>query len=405
MRETFKVPSDVLGYTAKKLFGQGSKAKASSGEICIDIITDENPQLIRLFGVMVDLISGNMAFGMFPNPEEYICIGNLFTEIASMWGFEKKKIPKGINMSYIIELLKLEPDYYKSEIQNEVFDGFKLEEETRSLESESILVNLVRDKFQSPVNKLDYFQTLCTNNQVISVVARYCLKIAVDCEDVSKKIYGAFICESSDSEIKENALTGFDLTRMKGPNTEALFLKYLTKGYPSVLLKDARSYGYRIKERRGLLNKGAFFSTTYTDDEVIDIGKAFSSMFYARKVAIKEKQFAHNFIDLMRAVGWEQNIYFALDIIVEYQSKAMWESLMNKFHVYDILSELGMSEKEFVIGISEYRTAEMERVHRGACYGRFTTLAQYKYPTFSLHQIKEAGAIFESSFNMLKKIL
>lgn len=410
MKERLTIPVGG-GFSIKmgKLFPP-EKSKNKDKDPRILVIKDEKAQFIRLFGIMVDMISGNIAYGMFPDSYEYICIGNIFKDISQLW-FNTTKVPNGINMSYIIELMKMEPDYYNIEIQKEVLEGY---EKDFIPSSESILLELIRNSLGKEDSELDTFKGMCNSKTVISKVAAHCIQIFLDCESVAKELFESFITEQSDDIVSENAEHQFNKQFMREGNLESLTLKYVMEGYPEILLQEAKSYGYRLKERKALFSRGISphlfrggnsISKGYTNDELVDIGKALSSMYYVRKVLVKEKQLAYNFIDMMRSIGWEHNIYFALDTIVEFQSKTLWESIMNRFHMYDIFKELNLSEKEFVIGISEYRNAEMSKVSQGACYGRFTTFPQYKFLSYSIHQTKEAGMIFESTFNMLKKFL
>lgn len=401
MKRTIEVPNvDVIDiFRLRRLFPQ----KRGSNNLELTIIEDEKARFIRLFGVEVDLNTGNIAFGMFPDPDEYIYIDNLYEIISKQW-FGKKKFPKNIDFSYIVELLKLDPDFYQLEIEQEVSESLKNSIEIKD-PSKSIMVTLMRDKMGVSSEDLDAFSRACACKKVIYPITEACLNIYLECSNVSRNLYQSYISEESDDEVREAAEHHFDPAR-RGPNIESLTLSYISKGIPSLLLHEAKSYGYRVKERSGVFNKGTNISASkYSPSDIVDIGKALSSMFYARKIMDKEAVLAYNFIDMLRSVGWEQNIYFALDTIVEYKSKAVWESLMNRFHMYDILNDMHLSETRLVQGITSYRGVEMPKVQSGACYGRFTTLTQYKFVSYSVHQIKEAGMVFESTFALLKKFI
>lgn len=401
MKRTVKIPStDLINiYTFSSLFPQ----KRGSNEVELTIIEDEKAKFIRLFGVEVDLNTGNIAFGMFPDSDEYIYIDNLYSMISQMW-FGKKTPPEGVDLSYVVELLKLDPIFYRLEIEQDVANALKSNKKVEC--SDSIMITLVKNKFKDLSSDEEIlFNNVCISGKVVYPIAEACIKLYLKCSEVSRSLYHSYISEESDAEVRENAEYHFDPVR-KGPNIESITLSCISKGVPQLLLQEAKSYGYRVKERSGIFNKGTLISSSkYSPDEMIDIGIALSSMFYARMVMDKEAVLANNFIDMLRSVGWEQNIYFALDTIIDYQSKAVWESLMNKFHMYDILKDLGLSEKGLVKGISGYRGAELPKVQSGACYGRFTTLPQYKFVSYSVHQIKEAGMVFNCTFNLLKKFI
>lgn len=400
MKRIIEVPSiDVINVLwFLRLFPQ----KRGSNNLELIVIEDEKARFIRLFGVEVDLNTGNIAFGMFPDPDEYIYIDNLYEIISKQW-FGKKKSPKNIDLSYIVELLKLDPDFYQLEIEKEVSEDLKDSIEIK--DSKSIMVTLMREKMGVSNEESDSFNKVCTCGKVIYPIAEACINIYLKCSDVSRSLYQSYISEESDVEVREAAEYKFDPAR-RGPNIESLTLSYISKGVPSLLLHEAKSYGYRVKERLGIFNKGTTISMAkYSPSDIIDIGKALSSMFYARRIMDREAVLAYNFIDMLRSIGWEQNIYFALDTIVEYKSKAVWESLMNRFHMYDILNDMHLSETRLVQGITSYRGVEMPKVQSGACYGRFTTLTQYKFVSYSIHQIKEAGMVFESTFTLLKKFI
>lgn len=382
--------------------------------LTLEEVIDEEAHFINLFGLCIDLETGNIALGLSPKSNDYILMGNAYDIMKRTW-FVSKRLKTSVDLKYVSELLKLDPIYYKDEIVEELKQAFDNKEDI-SKNYSSIMVNYAKTlKRRGEENKQEKaFEALVRKNKVISSIAYQFVAMSLTFEDVARSYYGAFITEQTEGEIKSNC--GKTLKQVidgRSPNMETLTLRYVSIGFPMVFLSALKSYGLGITDRKNLFNKGiprGLKSQTglehdYTTNEIIDIGIALSSKFYARNITKKEYPLAYNFMDLLRAVNWEHNILFALESITELQSKVIWESLLKKFNIYDILSEQSLSEKEFVLAVDAYRKSLLVQVDYGLCYKRMPSPDQYKMLSYSVDQLETAGNVFEMTFTLLNKSL
>ena len=396
--------SKEFGYSYFRSRGR----KAKEGEITLKIIEDDEAQFISLFGVFVDLKSGNIALGMFPRADEYICTGNLYKLLAKIW-FDSSKMPEAIDKKYVIELLKIDPVYYQDEIVQEVSDAFDL---SGSIEEKynSVTLFYMKDKYRTYGGKeFEYFRKLIKNGTLISDTVASLINVYITQESIARDYYGAFLTEQYDSDFEKfRGKSLEEVINAKDPNIESLTVRYLKEGLPIVFLNALKSYGFDIKDRKNLFNKSQprnIKKSNYSGSEIIDIGLALSSMFYSRNVMKKELLLGYNFMDMLRAVNWEQNILFSLDLMVDIKSKVVWESLLKRFHIYEIMDEQGLSEKELVQAVDAYRKTILSQIDWGICYKRMAIINQYKMLSYSPTQLDNAGRIFEMTFTMLNKSL
>ena len=396
--------SKEFGYSYYK-----SRSKsAKEGDVQIKIIEGEEAQFVNLFGIFVDLKSGNIALGMFPRADEYICIGNIKKLFAKTW-FNSKKFPDAIDLKYVIELLKLDPIFYEDELVSEISDAFDI---TGSIEEKynSVTLFYIKDKFKKYGGEdFEYFLRLVKKNKFILETVSSLMNVYLVQETIARDYYGAFLTEQYDQDFdKLKGMTIEEVLKAKEPNMESLTVRYLQYGFPVVFLNAMKSYGFAIKDRNQLFNKSKpknMKNSNYSANEVIDIAIALSSMFYARNITKKELVLAYNFMDMLRAINWEQNILFALDSITELSSKVIWESLLKRFNIYEIMSEQNMSERELVLGVDGYRKDILSKIDWGVCYKRFASQNQYKMLSYAPGQIDTAGRIFEMTFQMVNKSL
>ena len=376
---------------------------AHSLDLCI--VTDEGAQFVNLFGLTVDLVSGNIALGLFPRSNEYIKVGNIKNLISKVW-FNSKLFPQSIDLKYIIELMKLDPIYYQDAIEQEIRDSFDLDGSLDDEKFGSISVKYIKKRYRSSGNgEIEYFHNLAKQNRFIYELAYFMIDTSRSLEGVARDYYGNFITEQYDQDISRLQKSSFrDVENARDPNLEALTIRYVAMGIPEVFLSSLKSYGFEIKDRKSIFNKGTMLKT-YSDSELIDIGIALSSMFYSRNVMKKELILAYNLMDLLRAVNWDQNIIFSVDCISDLKSKAVWESVLKRFNVYDILKERNLSEKELVFAVNTYRNSVIYRIDWGMCYNRVAKPDQYKMISYSPGHLDNAGKVFEMTLNMLSKNL
>lgn len=381
----------------------GKKRNRNSIDLCI--VTDENAQFVSLFGLSVDLISGNIALGIFPRSNEYVKIGNVKDFISRAW-FNGKKIPQSIDLKYILELMKLDPVYYQDDIEQEVRDSFDLDGSVADKDFCSIVVKYIKMRYRkSETDESEYFHNLAKRGEFIPKLASDMIDYFIVYEDAARDYFGAFITEQTDQDISKLSKCSLkEVETSREPNLEALTVRYISMGIPEVFLSALKSYGFEIKDRKSLFNRGRRVSM-YSDSEILDIGIALSSIFYSRNVLKKELILGYNLMDLLRAVNWDQNILFSIDCITDLKSKAVWESVMNRFNVYDILKERNFSEKELVFAVNTYRNSIMCRIDWGMCYNRVAKPAQYKMTSYSPGHLENAGKVFEMSLTMLSKSL
>ena len=390
--EIIQIASNSKYWSSKGDFGRSifkSKDKNYKNRIEIEVITDKEAQFINLFGVFVDLNSGDIALGLFPRSNEYVKVGNAFNLFLKIWVGNSKI--KGVDMKYITELLKLDPVHYKDDIVKEIRNSLdRHEDENLFHDYKSVSLRYIKSLKRLTYEKeMNYLYNLVSCDLFLQNAISEVVRLSRKLESIARDYYGIFLTEQRDSDIRK--FDGEDLAKCLSSNEanmESLTIRYLKYGFPLVFLNAMKSYGFMIKERNAL-----FANKKILKKELIPIGMALSSMTYSIDTFHKERVLAYNFMDLMRAVSWDSNILFSLERIVETKSKKIWDFLMNKFHMNEILSELNVSEKDFVLEIDSYRKSILNNIDWGMCYKRRAQRPQYKMLSYSPYQIDNAGRL------------
>lgn len=394
--------SDMSDITGMSNFFNVVGRRGDSQIVKVKIIEDTHPKFINLFGVCIDLETGNIALGLTPLKSQYIYVGNFKNVLTKVWFNNDKSIVSTLDIKYYLNLLKLDPLYYVGEIYDDIISQLTNSKISSSTSLSGYYVKLLHSHELS--KSLEHFTKLYKKGKLISVLANALVEMYLKLQDLANNFYHNFITEQYNTEVVANYGKTFKgiMSNHNNPYVEALTIRYMKYNFPIVFLNALKSYGHCIKERKNLFNLGMRLSS-YSSDDITDIGVALSSGYYARKVIKKELILAYNFMDLLIACGWDQNLLVSLEIIVEQRNLNVWKALLNKFNIYDILEEQKLVEKEFVLGIDDYRNNRLIHIDTGTCYKRQPCMNQYNLVSFAPYQICKAGEVLEETFGILLK--
>ena len=87
----------------------------------------------------------------------------------------------------------------------------------------------------------------------------------------------------------------------------------------------------------------------------------------------------------------------------ESKNRSLYDSLVDRFHIRDILTDYCISESDFVKGLTEYKKSVLSVVDYGSMYKRYANPLGYCLSTHSTRQILNAGKVFESTGKLVLK--
>jgi hypothetical protein len=374
-----------------------------SGKVCgrkrstgyITKVLDSGARFINLFGLFVDSNSGDIALGLFPNPNDYISIGNIYDLIAEHM-FGSKEIPDHVDKKFLLESLKLNVAGCIMDIDTEVY---KTEEYVP--EFDSVILNLANQlKHQRLCKSFDGYDK--NRDTCICTIIKTCADILNSIVKASRSFFGAFIEESNVKEIGTNSLINSDLHNILDsgkPNLEVLTDKYIMMGVSPDLLFALKSYGYGIKQRSLIVD--SIVKLSYRDGldnkkDIYSLGDKLSSMSYlsTKATAINGVDTIFNILDMLRAVGWDNSLFFSLEMIQSEKNRFIYDSVVKKFCIKDIIKESGIKESDFVKGILEYKESVLPVISYGYMYTRKPGNVGYCLSTHSIRQLISAGNVF-----------
>ena len=393
-----------------KTFGTDcSVFRGKNGGLKYTLVLDEDAKFINLFGLVVDVTSGDIALGYFPEPDKYILVGNIYGIMKkAMFGKASSDEFTDDELRYILECLKLNPKYFCDSIIEDIKTEHS--EKSNKTEYDSVILNLVANRRRSNVSKdLQYFFSVSDKGEFVVEIVKKCMELSYEMQSVAKDFFGNFISEKGPSDVIRDADKGLvTLAESRQPNIEGLMIKYKSLGVPMDLLIALKSYGFGIKQRMSCFPRRNSWKyrdlSSMTTDEALRIGELLSSLAYIDSgVSVPVMIKTYNIMDLLRASNQEQNMLFSIEVLSKYKNPTLYASLSKKYNLEDILLEGKMSEQDFLLNASRYGERYLSLIDRGGMYTRDVLFSQYQFSTYSSTMIMNAGKVFERACDMVIK--
>lgn len=378
------------------------------GGIKYTLVTDEGARFINLFGLSIDVDSGNIALGYFPNRDSYIMIGNIFDGIrVAMFGKSKDTPFNNEDYRYILECLKINPKFRASHIDDleEI-----VKEKNVKLPYNSIILNLIAFKSSKQYSKSfqSFLRGSGKDGKWVVTLIKSCIDISLRMENVAREYFWNFISEENTQEVIDNSkLSVIELLESRKPNLESLMLKYLGIGIPIEFLTALKSYGFGSKQRKACFpgaGKNLKFELSRMSDSVLfNIGECLSSLSYIDGGA----QFppmvkTYNILDLMRAVNVETEVLFSLEILKE-GNGTLYSGISKKLNFDDLFLDSQLTEKDFIVYMDKYRGRFLSLIDRGSVYSRNVLFGQYSFLSFGGRMLESSGMVFQRAISKVLK--
>lgn len=424
MKETIVVDlvrlhSDTKNLKYKKKFGTNKSILNNksnvSGSIKFEKVSGEPEPFINLFGLSVGTETGNIALGLFPNPNCYILIGNIFKIFASRV-FHGNSLPEYVDKKLLLELIKVNPllfiQNFANEFRNMYFDFLNSDVQ----KSNSIILELVRNREASKEKSLNATQSIGVSIEGLINFAYECVSKFEEWQKLAVEYFGAFISESDTKELSETLLkykNTDELLESSVPNLNARFIKFLKYDIDVDFLIALSSFGLGIKQRKWLLN--ILKNITFSDRGIdyifyASILGSFSYMDYnicEKGEDVIKKQYdkivCYNIIDMLHAVRWDNAFMFSLGLIKDFKNFTAYERLKEKYSLQDFWLESRIEEKLFVQVLNYYNLNILPKIDAGSMYTREVKFSQYSLPVFSIKQLMNSGRVFSEISDILLK--
>lgn len=405
-----KLIQDTEGLRYPKNFGVNSMLKKSGTSISYILVTEASARFINLFGLTVDVDSGDIALGYFPNSERYISIGNVYEHLRDkMFGpkvrdiKDSKKRILDSDLKFIIEDLKINPKY-RQQHKEDIEALFKnLGSETKY---DSIILNLVYERTYSDIPKyMQDFLTSFDDGKWIKSFISECIKYAKDMESVSRDFFNNFIAEPDADKVLDNSKMSLkELLEGRTPNLDTLIMKYLGYGIPIDLLLGLKSYGFGIKQRNSVYpSTGSRSLDNLPVAMAINVGERLSSLSYVEVGNVGDTLIqVYNIMDIVRAVDAESEILFSLEMIRE-KNPSLYTGISKRLGIDDALLDCKLSDENFITNLTRYEDRFLSLIDRGSMYSRNVNFSQYHFLAFSTRMLDSSGRIFKKAINRVMK--
>lgn len=384
-----------------KGFGNGSFLSDTRNMLTYNLVTDENARFICVFGVFVNIDNGDVALGMCPNPNRYIRITNFYEQMHSFMNLKKKDKLDIEVYKYLLEWLKINPSYvseHHEEFKSYVSEMLKGKNRGKG-DINSIVLNLVRqaDKDRGKLTG----DNIIFGNEYVEHLIEWCLNFLTECQTLSRDFFGQFIYEENIQEVLDIADMGITkLSESNLPNVEAKFVKLLIYDIPYDLLIAIRSYGFGIKNRSKLLS--VFGRRGARSKDILKVGEILSSLSYidsGESIPVMWK--TYNILDILRAVGGENELLFSLEVLTKYKNSSLLEGLVKKYNLNDIIKDCEMSYKDFMINVDKYNKRFVRLIDAVGAYAREVRFHQYAFSSLSSISVLSSGKVFEKAGSMI----
>lgn len=372
------------------------------------LVTDEGARFINLFGLSVEVDSGDIALGYFPSKDSYIKIGNIFDGIrVAMFGKSKDTPFNSEDYRYILECLKVNPKFRASHTDDleEI-----VKEKDIKLPYKSIILNLIASRSNKQYSKSfqNFLRGSGADGRWVTSLIKDCVSISLSLENVARDYFWNFISESNTQEILDNSkLSVVELLESRKPNLESLMLKYLSYGIPIEFLTAMKSYGFGSKQRKACFPGGGkslkYELSRMSDSVLLNIGECLSSLSYVDGGAqFPSMVKTYNIMDLMRAINVETEVLFSLEILKD-GNGSLYSGISKKFNFDDLLLDSQLTEKDFIVYMDKYQGRFLSLVDRGSVYSRNVSFGQYSFLSFGGRMIESSGMVFQRAISKVLK--
>ena len=420
MKETIvidltRLHSDTKNLKFRKKFGANKSILLNksniNGSIKITKVSDEPEPFINLFGLSVGTETGNIALGLFPNPNCYILIGNVFKLLAKRV-FYSNSLPEYVDKKLILELLKVNPLLFLKNLNEDLRSMYSDFVNSNVQKTNSIILELVRKRETLKESSLNINKSLGVSVEGVVNFVYECVTTFEEWQKLAVEYFGAFISEIDSKELSDVLLKckrTDELFESTLPNLNARFVKFLNYGIDVDFLIALSSFGIGIKQRRSLLNIIKNIMTSDSGTEYVfyaSVLGSFSYMDYSILDDIKgkyNKVICYNIIDMLRAVDRDNAFEFSLSLIKDSKNFTVYESLRDKYSLQDFWLENRLEQKLFVQVLNFYNLYILPKIDAGSMYTREVKFQQYNLPVFSIKQTMNAGRVFSEIGGILLK--
>lgn len=376
-----------------------------SDSIEYELVIDENARFMNLFGMSVNINDGSIALGLSPNPNRYIRIGNVYDDIKSLCRNRSIQKVSNDDLKILLEGLKLCPRevYENIDFYNKcLIDSSKTLKKDKRGEFKSIILNMVIEKDRSR-GKFRKSDVLLNREIVPKLIVKYVETLSI-LQSISRDFFGTYILEKDIKNVWRNAeIPITDIIDSKQPNVETKFIRYLSY-IPYDYLSALRSYGFGVKDRNILIKSVENGRRGIKYSDALYFGEVLSSFAYIDDSAqVPAVVKTYNLLDMLRAVGAENDIIFSIEILAKYKNTSLYRSLSEKYEFNDIFKDIELDEKDFLLGIKKYTSRMVNLYDRCGMYSRDVTLGQYNFISLVERPIINAGRVFEKSCDMILK--
>jgi len=321
------------------------------------IVEDEPEIFINLCGVNIGLNTGDIALGLFTRRDKYVKVSNIKSVINDVWfgKLNNENLNIDIDIKYILNLLKLSDKLYKNDIIDNVLSRVK--ENENNLSPKSITLRYIREKIGKNVYSPEgfYFLWLVKEDKVIS-------SLMTKLNDYCKVLNTLYI----------------QMFVMKDDLIDIIYK------YKQIGVEPCISYE--------LISRGKFINN-------IKIGydNSKTSALLFESSCKDEETLSYNFMNIARSTGWEQNVLFGIESIVEDNNVRILNKVLERFNIPEILNDMGLDIQEFIKGINKYKKELLPKLDG------YTNIHNYNDPTQVSYQIYEFSKVLDSSMSMIKK--
>ena len=386
-------------------------------KLSLHFVKNANEKFITLFGLPVGIESGDIALGLFPDGDNYIRIDNLWDILDDILNTVISVSNNRHDMShsdnsniyfgslsigekkYILEYLKLNPikavhvmrECIESCLRNDIL-----------LKNKSLTLRLVNTRSTSSNSLYRNVSEVFSNGIIESLVLSFTNKL-ISMYRISKTYFVNHIVESDISGILYKNKGIRNILDYRNGNAESLYRMYVDEyGLPDTFIRGISQYGYGIKEKSKIIS----YSKSYSSKNLssADMGEILSAYSYMDGTdAIWAVTRSYNILDLLRAIGSEEDILFSIDLSLNYNVDTLIENRIHKFHLDDILDICEITLKDFVVNVGKYEKSLMLINDLHGMYKRKVTHAQYCFSMFSSDMIRSAGVLFDRVGKMVLK--
>ena len=412
------------------LTGESFYRKSGNSDVVLSVVEYSSATFISLFGLFIDTESLDIAFGYFPNEYSYIKLKDSFRDFFERDIFFGKRSTdreenlgiEGLDYKYILEVLKIRPiKEARDVIYDYLVEYFTDIKYVPGSECSSIVLNLIsfyESKLDSVRAKSDkgFLNREVFDSRFYTLVEDL-YNAGKALNSLAKFFLWPFIAEDDyismrGDRVKNSLNILKDSLESRNASLERTYEIYVSKGVPSEFMKACTSYGLGIKSRENIyrVDLSPYYHRSDVDDMLDMLGKLvskLSSMSYVIDTSSFGSKgdsvlsFCFNIIDLIKAVGWLNSLLYSIDMIKIYKNRTLYDSIINKMSVRDILEESLVSEVDFVKSLNKYLDF-YDLYNSGSMY-RMRVKNKFNFSSFTSRQLDNIGPVLDSSMRLIMK--